>query len=73
MIQILFFGVLLILFESLVVGLIVRISQTIIHLSWNLPSGVLEFVFGPYPNQTNGFSSPADLCKGVAKMPFGCS
>ena len=71
--QVLFFGVSVIIFASFIVDPFVYIDWISVNLNWNFSLGVLEVVYGTYPNQIYGFSSPAALWKVVARVLVGCS
>ena len=71
--EVLFFGVLVFIFESLIIDLFFQVNWISVHWSWNLSSGVSQIVYGPYPNQTYVFASPTGFWKVVSRVPVGCS
>ena len=70
--QLLFFGVLVVIFASLIFDLFVCIDSINVHWSWNLSLGVVEIFYEPYTNRTYIFASPAGLCNFVLRVPVGC-
>ena len=71
--QIIFFGVLVIIFELLIVDLFVCIYSIRVHWSWKFSSSVIETLCGPYPNWTYAFASPTGLWKAMVRVTVGCS
>ena len=68
-----FFGFLVIIFESLVFDLFVCIDWISIHWYWNLSLGVIKILCGPYPNRTYVFAPLTGFWKIVVMVRVGCS
>ena len=69
--QLLFFGVLVIIFASLVFDLIVCIDWISVHWSWTLSSDVIENFMWTYPKRKYGFASPSGLWKVLLRVLVG--
>ena len=68
-----FFGVLVIIFVSLIFDLFVRIDQTSFHWYWNFPLGELENCLWALSKPDIGVLFPCSFSKVVARVPVGCS
>ena len=68
-----FFGVLVIIFASLILNYFFALIGSALIVSETCPRVCYKIVCGPYPKWTYGFASPVALWKVVVRVLVGCS